>query len=344
MPLLLLLTMASAAEPDDDGSASFGQVLDLMALSTSWSAYADLIARWDPEGGFTFDASHFNPILSARLDPQLWAELELEFESGGEVIRLEYAFLDYDPGPVTLRMGRMLVPIGEFNERLHPSFRWEQVSRPLMFESVLPAVWSDIGVQAFGELGERGRLGYAAYVVNGLGGDYDPSGPPEALRDLRDNYLDNNGSPAGGGQLRLSLFPGAAVGRTALSVSGYTGALDDDRRLRLSVADTSLRCDLGPVTILAELAGSFLSEGGATRPHQLGAYLLPSLHVDKTTLGLRWDVVRPLGGGPGGGQELAASAMLAAKTFWNLRAELGVPLQPGGARTPSLSAMSAFFF
>ena len=114
-------------------------------------------------------------------------EGEIEIEHNGSVFKLEYAFVDWSPSErFTLRMGQFLTPIGEYNENLHPSFHWSQVSRPAVFTDVVPEVWFDTGAQAYGRLGSgTTELEWSAYAINGLGGTWDPTAS-KTMRPLRD--------------------------------------------------------------------------------------------------------------------------------------------------------------
>lgn len=343
---------AEESEPEDasDPSVSdfrtFGTQLDLFGLDVSWSGYGDLLFEWAPyEREMTFEASHFNPILGARLSEHLWSEVEIEFEDSGTEVKLEYAILDYTRLPALgLRMGQFLVPIGHFNEILHPSFRWPQVARPAMFRDIVPAVWSETGLMARGTIEEALlSLKYSAYVANGLGSDFDPD-VPEPIRAMRDNAEDENYDLATGGQVGLSLLPGR-IGETEISVSGYTGAIDESADLRFSIADLALSSSLGPLTLRAEYARNFLGDRSAPLTALgEGLYAQSALRIGRFTPSIRYDLVRQglASGAPAKSSSLAATSMVRLYTFWNVRAEILLPLE--GSPEPELSAMSAFFF
>ena len=187
-------TLAGAAEESEQ---SFGATLDALGVEPTWSGYGDLVGSIDEEGESTFDQTHFNPIIGARLGKSARAELELEIEHGGEEFKAEYAFFELELAePLSLRAGKFLIPIGHFNDVLHPSFRWSQISRPSMFREVIPAVWSDVGVEAFGRvrLGTSASFAFAAYVVNGLGmrEGLERAAQEEPVRKLRDTFVDMN--------------------------------------------------------------------------------------------------------------------------------------------------------
>lgn len=338
---------ANAAEGVDstvpEGDKSFGTELDFLGLDVSWSGYGDVIFSNTP-GTFTFDAYHFNPILGARLGKDVWAELELEFEHGGSEILVEYGLLDFTPHPeISLRLGQFLVPVGEWNDTFHPSFRWLQVTRPSMFKDVVPGVWSDVGVQVFGRLGagDSAAVYYNVFVVNGLGGDAVDRATEFPIRELRGNVIDNNLDKAAGARARVALFEGRKVGAVSLSVSGYSGELLPEVGHRFTVADAALRLALGPITVQGEFAQNFLG-GGAEMftPFERGAYGQVRGTVGKTTLAGRYDYVDS---NIGLHHAVAASCGYQVRTFWNVRGEVAYPIAEG--RTwPDASLMSAFYF
>jgi len=356
----------------EEENRTFGTALDLLGLQTSWSGYGDTVVSYTPGGAFSFDAIHFNPILGARLSDKTWAEIEIEFEHGGSETKLEYALIDHTISTaLTLRIGKLLIPIGEFNDIMHPSFRWTQAARPGMFANVQPAVWADVGVEAFGtiNLSQYSNLQYAAYVVNGLGGGLDMTGS-KPIRALRGNVIDNNTDKGFGGRARFQFGKGAWVGDTVLSLSGYSGAVDDDNNSRWTVGNLTLIEKLGPLTINAEAATSFLGDRGGVNgaatgiftPFETGLFVYPSIKTGKFILGARYDYVRQgyrlqtdadgvlvldANGDPAHTAAVTTHTVVpsvhyAVSTFWNLRAQLDIPTDDPSH--PTAVAMSAFYF
>jgi hypothetical protein len=98
-----------------------------------------------------------------------FGEFETEIERGGEVL-LEELELEYEPREwLGVKVGYFPIPIGLNNARHRPG-QYFGTSR---FESeiaLLPDVWNEAGVQAFGEveLPRAGELEYALGVVSGL--------------------------------------------------------------------------------------------------------------------------------------------------------------------------------
>ena len=337
--LMLTVPLVHAQQSPSTAEDTFGGALNALQQTVTWSAYADFALLASQDGSVTFDASHFNPILGARLSEKLYTELELEIEHAGQTIKMEYGFLDFRQGPpLTVRTGRFLVPIGIFNDQLHPSFRWPQVSRPLLTEQVLPAVWSDLGVQALGDIALAPGVvtSWTVFVVNGLGGAWEEGTAPP-LRELRDNVLDNNNDKGAGGRLGISAAGGA--GRVKLDLSAYTGALDDAGATRLGLLDGAIDAEAGPVTLRSEVVLSTLDHSA----WRSGAYVLAGLRAGRLEPALRWDTVAERSGG-GVESRGVVSLKVAMSSLWNIRAEAGTDLSASLQEGGELGMMSAFFF
>lgn len=360
MPLALFLTAfaladdappAGATAPEApapplpvDGTGSFGQLLSMFKEGVDLSAYGDVVFTANADT-LNFTSTHFNPIIGAALHDDVYAEGEIEFEDGGTDVRLEYAYVDWTPSEyVSVRTGQFLVPIGDFNDQGHPSFRWDMVTRPSMSRSVIPAVWTDTGVQLIGAVETDDlRLDYAAYVINGLGsrpgedsvdGHFDASAV-DPLLPLGANFDDNNRDKGLGGRARISGHPGPA--HLELSASGYTGAASSDGGDRLVLVDVAWDVDLRTIGLRGEAAQSF-DDG---EPLERGMYAELWGKVHKITPAARVDVVRP-SQNDAAETSVAASLMFAPRTYWTVRAEGQVAVV--GEPHPTLSLMSAFFF
>ena len=96
---------------------------------------------------------------------------EIEFEhgstgSGGEA-SVEFAYLDYLVRPdIGLRGGLVLVPMGLVNEQHEPT-AYLTARRSAVENSIIPSTWREMGVGAFGDVGQ---VTWRAYVVNSLNG------------------------------------------------------------------------------------------------------------------------------------------------------------------------------
>ncbi|MCE9571941.1 MAG: hypothetical protein K8W52_02175 [Deltaproteobacteria bacterium] len=349
-----------------DAPDTFGKQLRFFGIETNWSGYGDLKFSMVPnQKDASFDASHFNPILSVRMSDDLSGELELEFEHGGAGINIEYAMVDWLPlgsRALVIRTGKFLVPFGRFNESLHPSFRWAQIDRPLMMSEVVPVEWSDVGVQLRGELA-RGdvTLAYAAYVANGL--DEHPGAAAETdegalgfIGGLRSNLADSNWDKALGARAEIRIGRGEA--RTAsLGVSGYTGRTsptgDPDGPERLTLADVDVTARVGSLVINAEVAQALFGSQrhGYFQRFERGAYVQLGYILGRTTLVGRYDYAR-LGAQDGGvvgpltaAHQGVATIKYAPAPSWSVRAELAEPLTRGADRADTrISAALTFVF
>ena len=97
-----------------------------------------------------------------------FGEFESEIERGGE-IELEELVLEYEPREwLGIKVGYFSIPIGLNNERHRPG----QYFTTTRFESevaMLPSVWTEAGVEAFGEV-EVPRVGELHYYLAGVNG------------------------------------------------------------------------------------------------------------------------------------------------------------------------------
>lgn len=347
---------AAGTEPleIDDDASSFGQALSALGIRVVWSGYGDLVFSAKQDGEVTFDASHFNPIVGAAIGDVARAELELEFEHAGTEIKVEYGFFEYQPVQwFTLRAGQFLVPIGRFNDELHPSFRWNQISRPTMFRNLIPGVWSDVGLQAYGRvMAVDAPIGvnYALYVINGLGHDEDfnPAPEKEPIRKMKGGAIDTNIDKAAGARFGFHALSGLDVGDLIVGVSGYTGAIDPAGEQRLSIVDLDAQVRLWALLLRAEFAQSSLATGTSFIPFEQGAFVQAGLDIWRFNIAARWDYLRSRPGLA----DLAtvenafiASLMFSPQLFWSVRAEVGVPFDGDWALKPVTGrAMLAFSF
>ncbi|RMG19385.1 MAG: hypothetical protein D6729_05430 [Deltaproteobacteria bacterium] len=317
------------------------------------SGYGETILRIE-EDSATFDMWHFVPIIGVQVGDNARAEIELEFEHGGEEQLVEYAFFEYLPAPeFALRVGKILVPIGMFNARLHPSFRWNQVDRPAMFNEVVPAVWSEVGLQAYGRvsLGPRARFEYDLWVTNGLGYEegVDLSSRRAFVRKLmRDNLRDNNLDKAVGLRSGLDIRSGGGLVHVQSGLSFYTSAVDVDGAERLSIADFDLSVQIGPARLRGEVAQSFWSvgNGSSIAPLERGAYLQGAVDIDQWTLAVRWDYTfeRPGMGPVELHNALVPTVRFSPDALWSIRVEIELPLNQAISDIPEADLMLSFSF
>jgi hypothetical protein len=193
---------------------------------TAFGGYAEAHARYQrvdgarDESGFV--AKRFNLFASSRVSDVVRLAAELEFEEGGEEVKLEFAAIDLRVHPAfTLRGGMLLSPVGRFNLS-HDSPLNEFTDRPIVSTELLGVALSEPGFGALGQLRtrDRGRVTYELYATNGLHDGLIANAEDGTRIPLgRGNLNDNNGSPALVGRVAWSPGPPLEVG-----VSAHHGA------------------------------------------------------------------------------------------------------------------------
>lgn len=96
---------------------------------------------------------------------------EFEFEHGSSgasgSVSAEFVHLEYTHSPqFNMRFGLLLLPVGLVNEMHEPTV-YMGANRPDVEKNIMPSTWRENG---FGIYGEKGRIAYRAYIVNGLKG------------------------------------------------------------------------------------------------------------------------------------------------------------------------------
>jgi len=231
---------------------------------TAIGGYAEAHARFERVDGATeelgFEAKRFNLFAATSVSDFVRFGAELEFEEGGEEVKLEFATVDVAVHPaLTLRAGMILSPLGSFN-LAHDSPRNEFTDRPLVGTELIGVALSEPGLGVFGFLpvGDGARVTYEAYLVNGYH-DGLLTGSSEGIRIPlgKGNWEDQNRSPAMVGRVALSPALAWEVG-----LSGHHGAWNVFETDGLEVADRNdltilvgdVRGELAGVTLRAEAA------------------------------------------------------------------------------------------
>ncbi len=233
---------------------------------TAIGGYLEANAAWSRTDGITegptTDLQRFNIFLFSSLGPRLRFTSELEFEEGGEEVRVETAVLDFELHPAfVLRGGVLLLPIGAFNVN-HDGPRYEFVERPIVSTEIIPATLSEAGFGAFGRFGSR-QWGFSwdAYVTNGLNSGV-------VLNDAGRTRLasgkgvslfedDENGSPAVSGRVAARHATLGEVGlshyRGIWNVFRLDGETIEEKQW-LSLTAVDLETTVGPVDLRGEVA------------------------------------------------------------------------------------------
>ena len=254
---------------------------------TAIGGYAEAHARYERVDGITekagFEAKRFNIFTSTRVSDFVRMAAELEFEEGGEEVKLEYAAIDVRIHPaLTLRGGMLLSPLGRFNLS-HDSPLNEFTDRPLVSTEILGVALSEPGFGVLGQapVGRQGRLTWEAYLTNGFH-DGLIAGSPDGTRIPlgRGNTEDQNSSPAFVGRVAWSPGVGYELGVSthhgAWNVFNRDGtAIDDRRDLTLGVVDGEVTIAGVRVSGEAALARADIPPGlqGAYASRQAGWFV-----------------------------------------------------------------------
>lgn len=291
---LLAATPTSAQAPDSAAERPLvrGGIYDKPYLTSlggraALGGYAEAHAVWIREDGVTEDggfvAKRFNLFTAARVSDLVRIGAELEFEEGGEEIKVEFAAIDVLLHPMAgLRAGMLLSPLGRFN-LAHDSPLNPFTDRPLVSTELLGVALSEPGLGFFGAVpvGGKGRLTYEAYGTNGFheGLLYDAEDGTR-LAHGRGNFEDNNASPAFVGRVTysplLALEIGIAAHHGAFNVFEEDGLVIDRRRnVTIWVLDAEVEAAGFLLSGEAATVRVGLPEGllGVFAARQRGAYL-----------------------------------------------------------------------
>lgn len=279
--------------------------------------YAEAHALWVREDGVTEDAGfvakRFNLFTATRVSDLVRLGAELEFEEGGEEIKVEFAAIDVLLHPrIAFRAGMILSPLGRFN-LAHDSPLNPFTDRPLVSTELLGVALSEPGFGLFGAmpLASEGRLTYEVYGVNGFDeGVLEDGEEGTRLTHGRGNFEDNNASPAFVGRLAYSPVLALEVG-----VSAHYGAFNVFQEDGLTI-DRRRNVAVWVVDGEAELAGFLVSgEAAAVRVDMPAG--LTGIFADRQR-GAFLDVLRTFGRGWVGGAPasyFSAGARLDAVDF-----------------------------
>jgi hypothetical protein len=254
---------------------------------TAIGGYAEAHARFERVDGQRdesgFEAKRFNLFTNTRVSDFVRIGAELEFEDGGQEIKLEYAAIDLRIHPsLTFRGGMLLSPLGKFNLS-HDSPLNEFTDRPLVSTELLGVALSEPGFGAFGQFGfaRTGRFTYEVYATNGFhDGLITDSEEGTRIALGRGNLEDNNGSPAVVGRLAVSPVQsmefGVSAHRGAYNVSTSEGTkVDESRALAILAFDGEARLLGVDLAGEAALASIDIPPGldGVYASRQRGAYV-----------------------------------------------------------------------
>ena len=203
--------------------------------------YIDFQAAWEREDGVTeeggFNLKRWNLLTHTRVSPRIDVWAEVEFEDGGEEIRLELAQIDLGLySAFGVRGGMLLLPLGRFNLS-HDGPRNEFTDRPLVATELVGSALSMPGLGVFGQVPVGvGRTTYELYAVNGYTRDIiDNSAAGTRLPAGRFNPEDENAEPSLVGRLAWDVGEAGEIGVSGLSglynMPQIDGLVTDERRL-----------------------------------------------------------------------------------------------------------------
>lgn len=253
--LAALALAATAARAGDNTMVSGSVYVD------SWSVQEETARARSPDG----------VTPEAALKVQVDVNDDLAFSAKACImchgVELEHAYLDWMPSNAfNVQAGRLLVPFGEFSQRLDPSGH-ATVSAPLIFDmgrmafgerntmnlGVVPLPYTDTGVMVYGVkwFGPI-QSWYGVYGVGGMRGSNDMDW--KAMRAAP--YGDNNQDPAYGARLALT-YSGdtdAFVGDVSVGGSFTSGTYDRLGKLEYVAWGVDASMKLGPFTMRGEYA------------------------------------------------------------------------------------------
>ncbi|MFT7693286.1 MAG: hypothetical protein ACI8P2_001914 [Candidatus Latescibacterota bacterium] len=241
--MALLTTWASADEPSPIVRGGIGdKPFMAQAGRTRLGGYTEAHFRYERAAGFiedlTFEAKRFNLFTYTSVSDRVRVASELEFEEGGEEIKVEMALLDFEIHPALIfRAGILLSPLGRFN-LAHDSPANELTDRPLVSTELIPTALSEAGMGIYGALFPKDgmRITYELYGVNGFDEGLlfgDEAGTRFAAG--RGNFEDNNSHPSLVGRIGVSplqaLELGLSVHTGPYNVWKVEGLEIDERRV-----------------------------------------------------------------------------------------------------------------
>ena len=170
---------------------------------------------------------------------------ELEFEDGGEEVKIELAIVDFEiHEAVTFRGGILLSPLGRFNQA-HDSPANQLIDRPLVSTRIIPTTFSEVGMGFLGVFytSATSRVTYEIYAVNGINdGLILESGGNTSIPSGKSNFEDNNNQPSITGRLAYSPSSSFEIGASThlgpYNVYQIEGVeVDDKRNVSIFVVD-----------------------------------------------------------------------------------------------------------
>lgn len=210
-------------------SAAVGGYMDLEFKPRNYTPFSD---SGNEDRYSSFVAHRVIPFIFAEVTDRVHFGTELEFEYGGEEIKVEFAAMDVTLAEaLNFRGGILLSPLGKFN-LIHDSPVNDLTERPLVDQALLPTTLSESGIGFFGTVypTEQSVVTYELYAVNGFTENVLRRNSAGVVNQLRvrsgrgSQRSDNNGNKAIVGRLAVSPFLGVELGGSA-HVGEYANTL-----------------------------------------------------------------------------------------------------------------------
>jgi len=286
--LLLLSTLALAQSNAPDttqprqkplvaGGIGDKPFITRLAGRTSIGGYMEALFIYEREAGVTeevtFEPRRMNLFAYSTLSDRVNFFAEIEFEEGGEEIKVETAVLDFSISEaLALRGGILLSPISKFN-LTHDSPRNEVNERPLVSTELIGVTLSEPGMGIFGALypSNQLRLTYELYAVNGYNDGLITRTATTRIPAGKSSLgEDNNNRPAFTGRLASrwrNLDVGASF-HTGLYNQFETDGLKIDEARRLTILALDGEWEWRGLNLRGELARAKIE----VQPSLLGIY------------------------------------------------------------------------
>lgn len=270
-------SVSSASRPFVSGGIYDKPFITRLGGKTTIGGYGDFQFRAEREGGITeevaFTLHRFNLFTYSVVTDRVRLGSEIEFENGGEEIKLEYVVVDLEVREeLNVRAGIILSPLGKFN-LTHDAPQNELTDRPLVTTEIIPSTLSEAGIGFWGAFypSLSTRLTYELYAVNGFNEGV-ISNAVTSIKDGRGSLEeDNNNVPAAVGRVAISPSRGLEFGGSfhagQYNVSSRDG-LPVENRQYLSIFGADLEYRRGAFSLQGEYAHAHVD-----LPRQLKGFL-----------------------------------------------------------------------
>ena len=227
------------------------------------------------ENASTFRNHRLVLEAASQLNETLLFNTELEFEYGGNIIKVEQAWVDYRFSDAFVqRTGIIIVPFGRVNV-LHDSDVRDATNKSIYSSKIVPSTWMDTGAGFHGIVDIKDvQVNYNAYMVNGLRHDddtkIDNKNGIRKARDYDDSLKkDNNKNKAIVGRVGVSPMLGLEIG-----TSYYSGKVDVEDTKKLQMVGLDGFYKKGKLELIGEWAQNTLDKIDDSTPEKMSGYYL----------------------------------------------------------------------